>query len=331
MPFKHNLAYQDKFESAKYRVTNWPAYNKALQERGNITLWFDKRVIHQWYAKRNGKPDGQRVYSNTTIEIGNIFRLIFHLPYRQTVGFLSSIMKLMGLELRVPNFSTFSRRLKKLVVRLRIPNRRQGLHIIVDTSGLSVYGADEFRTIEKRLVKVRGYRKLNIAINEHQEIIACELTTSHANEKAQIPALLRQTKDHCEKFIADGNYDDKQVYVAIDKYRPSKYIYRPKHDNFKTIIPPRKDAKVRKRKRKYPVERSEHIQMIRQHGRINWQKATGYGERSLVEVAFYRYKRILGKFMHSTAFANQRVEAKLACRVLNIMTGCGMPQTQRIN
>ena len=88
MPFKHNLAYQHKFESAKYRVTNWPSYNKALQERGNITLWFDKRVIHQWYAKCNGKPGGQRVYSNTTIELGNIFRLVFHLPYRQTIGFI---------------------------------------------------------------------------------------------------------------------------------------------------------------------------------------------------------------------------------------------------
>lgn len=98
------------------------------------------------------------------------------------------------------------------------------------------------------------------------------------------------------------------------------------------IIPPRCDAWARKIKsRLYPKQRSEHVYYRKKHGRINWQKATGYGERSLVEVAFYRYKKIIGRWMCAINFDNQKVEASLACKALNIMTRLGMPKTVRIN
>ncbi len=98
------------------------------------------------------------------------------------------------------------------------------------------------------------------------------------------------------------------------------------------MIPPRCNAWSRKIKsRLYPKQRSEHVRYREEHGRMNWQKATGYGERSLVEVAFYRYKRVLGQRMHAINFDNQKVEASLACKALNIMTGLGMPNTERIN
>ena len=91
------------------------------------------------------------------------------------------------------------------------------------------------------------------------------------------------------------------------------------------------NGKIQKDKQdKYPAERTQHIKEIKKHGVINWQKKTGYGERSLVEVAFYRYKRILGQMMHSMKLANQKVEARLACKALNIMTNLGMPETVRI-
>jgi len=93
----------------------------------------------------------------------------------------------------------------------------------------------------------------------------------------------------------------------------------------------RRDTRVRVREKLYPIERSEHVKMIREHGRINWQKATGYGERSLVEVAMYRYKKIIGQLMKSINFANQKVEAILACNILNVMATLGMPETVRIN
>ncbi len=71
--------------------------------------------------------------------------------------------------------------------------------------------------------------------------------------------------------------------------------------------------------------------MIRSHGVIRWQKESGYGKRSLVEVAFSRYKRLIGGLMHGINLNNQKVEAKLACKALNIMTNLGMPDTVRVS
>lgn len=266
------------------------------------------------------------------IETAGIIQLVFHLPYRQTEGFMKSIVRLMGLKLKTPDYSTLSRRLRCLQVKLRQRDHRHGTHIIIDASGLSVHGADEFYALEKGLSRVKGYRRLNIAVNEYQDIVACELITMHDNEKTQVPKLLRSIKDHCECIMADKNYDDRHVYSAIEKYRPTRYIRSVKRDRYTIIIPPHTNAKIRKRKgRHYPLERSEHIKMIRAHGVMRWQIETGYGKRSLVEVAFSRYKRIFGRLMHGINLDNQKVEAKLACKALNIMTTLGMPETVRVS
>ena len=162
--------------------------------------------------------------------------------------------------------------------------------------------------------------------------MACELTTKHADDKAQVSKLLGHVKTNYNKIIADGNYDDRKVYAAIEKHKCHKYVRNKMISQCEIIIPPRIDAWARKIKtRLYPKQRSDHVRYRRKHGRINWQKATGYGERSLVEVAFYRYKKILGRWMHSINFGNQKVEARLACKALNIMTNLGMPKTERIN
>ena len=140
MPFKYKDPYRHKFPRMKYRVTNWRDYNQGLVERGNITIWFNDNAIKHWYAKHNGKPGKQKIYSETAIQTAGIVRLVFHLAYRQAEGFMRSIIKLMGIDLSVPNYTTLSRRLRNLSVRLRPINHRQGTHIIIDGSGLSVHG-----------------------------------------------------------------------------------------------------------------------------------------------------------------------------------------------
>lgn len=332
MPYKYNDPYRHKFDPIKYRVTNWREYNQALKDRGNITIWFEEKSIHKWYANCTHKQGAQRIYSNNAIEVAGIIRLVFHLPLRQTTGFLLSIINIMGFDLRIPDFSTLSRRFRKLNVNLKIPNAKQGMHVIIDSSGLSVYGADEWHETDGVLKKYKGYRKINIAINEHQEILACELTDKHADDQKQVAKLLRRIKTYYDKVIADGGYDDRKVYAAIEENKNYKLIENKKVRDCSIVIPPRCDAWMRKIKsRLYPKQRSEHVKYRKEHGQINWQKETGYGERSLVEVAFYRYKKILGKLMHAIDFGNQKVEASLACKALNIMTSLGMPQTERIN
>ncbi len=36
-----------------YRTTNWSSYNRALINRGNISIWFDPNT--QWYAQPQGR------------------------------------------------------------------------------------------------------------------------------------------------------------------------------------------------------------------------------------------------------------------------------------
>lgn len=332
MPFKYNQPRRHKFKPMKYRVNNWREYNLALRNRGDITIWFNDKAIKSWLAKSNGKPHGQRFYSHIAIETACLLRLIFRLPLRQTEGFMKSITKLMNINLPIPNYTTLSRRMKTLKVKLAAKAiHKPGTHIIIDGSGLSVYGADEFKQTDKGKKQIGGYRRLNIAINEYQEITACELTTIHESENKQVPKLLKRIRDHCEVIVADKNYDDKFVYDAIENYRPTRYVRPVKRDTYRIVIPPQRNTRIRKYKRKYPLVRSEHMIYIKEHGAINWQKTTGYGIRSLVEVAFSRYKRLFSKQMKSINFCNQQIEAQLVCKALNIMLSIGMPETIRVS
>ncbi len=90
MPYKYSNPYRHKFKPKKYKVTNWPDYNQALAKRGDISIWFEEDAINTWYAGPSHKPGRQAVYSNTAIEIAGVISLVFHLPLRQTTGFLSS-------------------------------------------------------------------------------------------------------------------------------------------------------------------------------------------------------------------------------------------------
>ena len=79
-----------------YRVQNWPEYERGLVRRGDITLWLSPQVVATWKPARGGKRGGQRKYSDLAIETALTLRLVFHLPLRQTEGFLGSIFQLVG-------------------------------------------------------------------------------------------------------------------------------------------------------------------------------------------------------------------------------------------
>jgi hypothetical protein len=78
------------------------------------------------------------------------------------------------------------------------------------------------------------------------------------------------------------------------------------------------------------TQRDQHIATIEKHGRIGWQRRSGYNRRSIVETAMYRYKTIIGRRLYARILSGQRVEAKIGCNVLNRMTSFGMPATIRI-
>ncbi|MCP3918923.1 MAG: hypothetical protein GY711_25530 [bacterium] len=108
----------------RYRVANWPEYEQGLVRRGDVTVWFTPAAVASWKPTCNGKRGGQRRYSDLAIETAITLRLVFHLPLRQTEGFLRSIFGLMDIDLVAPDHTTLSRRGQHLDVRL--PPRGRG-------------------------------------------------------------------------------------------------------------------------------------------------------------------------------------------------------------
>src|SRR5260370_42086144 len=128
----------------RYKVRNWPEYNRALVRRGQLTLWFDERAIATWRDTARGSGPGRpKVYANAAIECALVLKSVFHLSLRATQGFLESVVTLMGLERPVPDYSTMSRRQAGLAVRLPPPHRSSARHVCEDSTGVKRYSAAE--------------------------------------------------------------------------------------------------------------------------------------------------------------------------------------------
>ena len=100
-----------------------------------------------------------------------------------------------------------------------------------------------------------------------------------------------------------------------------------RHPDADVIIPPRSTAVMSE---SGTTRRDEHLRTIEEHGRIEWQRRSGYCRRSLVETAMFRYKTIIGRRLHARTLPNQKTEARIGCAVLNRMTNSGMPISIRI-
>ncbi|HUL14322.1 MAG TPA: IS5 family transposase [Methylococcaceae bacterium] len=324
MPHKNNHARRHKFSKPKYRVTNWSDYNAALQQRGSLTIWFTEEAQAGWLAVKTGKRGAQPVYSDLAIETSLTLRLVFKQPLRQTTGLLRSLTAILKLdELPIPNYSTLSRRGQRLKVSLKVKRAaNQPLHILVDSSGLKIYGEGEWLQQKHGAKSRRRWRKLHIALDaETHQMVAIELTTDEVGDPTVVPDLLAQTKGEIASFTADGAYDGDSLYHAIANHQP---------DVVDVIIPPRSTSVLSEQAATQPTARDRHIQGIADLGRMGWQRESGYNRRSLVENSFYRYKTIIGRRLHTRNLSNQQTEAKLGCAALNRMTQLGMPASQMV-
>ncbi|WP_299986039.1 IS5 family transposase [uncultured Ruegeria sp.] len=318
MPYKFNDARRDKFDKAQYSVTNWSEYNESLRQRGDVTIWVSDDVAQNWSSPRRKTRGGQPRYSDLAIEICLTLRVVFRLALRQTQGFMRSIAKLMGMEFLVPDFSTLSRRGKALKL---VQNRRAASRpttLIVDSTGLKVHGGNDWHEEKHGTKKARKtWRKLHIGLDpETGDIVASKLTTEHVGDETALPHLLSDMDEDVGRFLADGAYDGQGVTdCLIEKFGHEVEI----------IIPPPKNA-VRCKN----AQRNHHIDVIAQIGRMSWQTKTGYNERSRVEAQIGRWKQAIGDRLQAHDFDNQIVEAKIASKALNRMTGLGRAVYERV-
>src|SRR4051794_19934452 len=323
MPSPVNEARRRKFPKARYRVKNWREYDQALQERGSLTLWVTPEAIAAWHSSPTGRRGRSPFYSNLAIETGHLLRLAFGRPWRQTEGLLRSVVTLLGVSLTVPDHTTFSRRSTGLSLPTKLTPSSEPVQVVLDSTGLKVYGAGEWQREKHGERGRRTWRKLHLAVNpDSGEILASELTTKEIGDLSMVGPLLDQIPDAIASVMADGAYDAEPVYRAVTERQP--------HAPPAVIIPPRVTAVPSPTAEMMPSPRDRHLQSIQEKGRRAWQKAVGYGKRSLVETAMFRYKTLIGPTLRARKWAAQKVEARVACSVLNRMTELGMPVSQRI-
>ncbi len=176
---------------ATYKTTNWPAYNEALKRRGSLTIWFDPEI--NWDAAPNGKRGRQQTYSDAAIQTCLSMKVLFGMALRQTTGFVESLLRLVGLDWAVPDFSTLSRRQKTLAVNIPYRGSKGPLHLLIDSTGIKVEGEGEWHVRKHGGPKRRVWRKIHLGIDEKTlEVRAVEITASHIGDAPVLPDLLGQ-------------------------------------------------------------------------------------------------------------------------------------------
>lgn len=314
---------EENTKKDKYRVVNWSSYNKSLIGRGDITIWISEEVADGWYYDGPDQRGAQFEYSDQSIECLLGIKVVFKLPYRQLQGFTASLMKLMGLDLRIPSYTQICRRAEGLEIDIAAPQTKQPIYIVVDSTGLKVYGEGEWKTRKHGISKRRTWRKLHLGVDEKTGFIHASVLTENGKgdgDAQQVEDMLEQVESPIDKFSGDGAYDTHYIWTML------------KEKEIDGIIPPQKNAIywVDENGDLLDMKRNDILKDIEVDGRAEWKKKSGYHRRSLSETAMFRFKTIFGSTLYSRKFKKQKTEAKIKVKCLNIMTGIGMPISQKI-
>lgn len=257
----------------RYKTRNWPAYNDALKRRGSLMIWFDPEMC--WHAEPTGKRGRQPTYSDGAVQTGLTMKVLFGMALRQTTGFVESLLKLVGLDWTVPDFSTLSRRQRSLAVNIPYRGSQGRLHLLIDSTGIKVEGEGEWHARKHGGTKRRVWRKIHLGIDEQTlEIRAVEITGSHIGDAPVLPDLLGQIRPDQEigSVTADGAYDTRKCHDAIANRGAG------------AIIPPRKNAKPWKPTTAGAMARNESLRVSKYLGRAIWRNWSGYHRRSRAEI-----------------------------------------------
>lgn len=306
---------------AIYHIRNWSAYDRALVQRGSLTVWISEEAIRAWRYQGPAQRGGQFDYSDQAIEAMLTMKEVFHLSNRETEGLVRSLFHLMQVALQVPDHSTLSRRGQTVYIRL--PKHARGpLHLVMDSSGLKVYGEGEWKVRQHGWSKRRTWCKFHLSVDaESGEVQAAMVSTAGVTDAEMVPPMLAQIEDPIASVVADGSYDKRRVYVTLRARAPDVTI----------VIPPRHDARIWQHGNTHapPHPRDEAVRFIRAHGRQAWKENSGYHQRSLAETAVFRFKTIFGNQLSARLLRTQATQFGVRCRALNIMTHLGMPDSYK--
>ncbi len=302
----------------KFKITNWPTYNKALINRGSITFWLDDEAIQAWYESATPSSRGRpQRYSDLAITTVLVIKRVFRLTLRAARGFIGSIFSLMNVPLRCPDYSCVSRRAKSVNVSFKTSTRGEIAHLVIDSTGLKVFGEGEWKVKKHGKERRRIWRKLHLAVDSNtHEIICADLSLNNVTDSEAFPGLIRQTHRKIRAASADGAYDTR---LCHDELRRKK---------ISALIPPRKGAGY------WPGEYADRNRAVANQrmtgSNARWKWTTDYNRRSIAETAMYRVKQLFGGSLTLRDYDGQVAEAMALVRALNKMTKAGMPESVRI-
>jgi hypothetical protein len=233
------------------------------------------------------------------------------------------VVALMGVDLPIPDYTTISRRQTGLALELGSSRAQTPRHVVIDTTGLKVFGAGEWYVRKHGMSKGRRrtWRKLHLGVDEAtKEILAVDLTASGVHDGPHMPAMLDRVLDEVGQVCGDRAYDSGRCYEAI--------LSR----GAVPTIPPRRNAQLSTAKDPPAsrLERDAVVRRIKHEGRYPWRTTSGATRQSLAENAVSRFKALVGVKLAARVFENQQVEALVKCRVLNRMASLGLPRSERV-
>ena len=296
---------------------NWSAYNASLKNRYDMTVWITEDIESVWMEQDRPKIWGQAPkYSDKAIEICLKIGYLFDIPLRGTQGLVTSFFKMQEIDLPVPDYSRLSRRGRTLDIDLGYrPPVGKKIDVVIDSSGLKVYGEGEWKVRKHGNEKRRTWRKIHLSSDpDTMEIVGCELTGNRVADGRVLPKLV---PEYVKKAIADGAYDWKGLYKFCER------------NGTTLLVPPRRTARacVDEDDVTKLSTRDKYIIDIEQSSLEEWKEESGYHRRSLSETQFYRWKHCISETLRARNFNNQKTEARIKASILNTMAQLGIPRT----
>lgn len=310
-----------KQTNTKYRIRNWPEYNKALVNRGSLTILFSKESIEKWNAepiRMKGRP---KIYSDEAILCALMIKAVYKLPFRALRGLMLSMIALLGVCLKVPCYTRICRRAAELGQKIQRFGNKKITDIVFDSSGLKVYGEGEWKVKKHGKSKRRTWQKLHLGVcPDSHDIVISYLGENSEADCEVVPKMTSHLPKSVKRSYGDGAYDTESVRADLHEH------------GIDAIVPPKRGAVLHDLEAEpWMKGRNDAIRAIIGLGnddeaRKLWKILAGYHRRSLGETAFYRWKTLFGEKLQARKLKNQRGEVYAKAKALNKMTSLGMPK-----
>ncbi len=273
-----------------------------------MTFYIDHQSLKTKHPRKRkrGRP---RTFSHPLIQLLLILKIQYRLSYRALEGFAKDLLPMLEEDIQIPSYSVICKRAVELEALLPKLSKRRPQVIMLDASGVKIFGEGEWKVKIHGKTKKRKWIKIHLAVDaKTQEIMQLEMTDGTTSDCKIGPKLINNCPRSAKTYLADGGYDTKKCRDAI------------KRRGAQALIPPRRNAKWDPSLKERNKNISERKGLgLDKTGIQLWGKLTGYSQRSLVEASFSRLKRLFGGGLYSRKMSSQRVEGHLKCLMMNKM------------